>query len=1368
MDHTYDYLLPTCMLRRRSLSRNGIVSMETRGTHLYTDNIFDDTLRALEDDTCSEFSDRSYADARYYTRMKLWNSPFLERQFYSDSEDPASIVKDSSKDNSQFDLSLQQFLEWPDSSGGQESENEASVLPEATKFRRKSIERRKRPIRQHLSSRLTSPYKRQSLPKVVIDSDSDSLPQSEDEDVFKDEEIPRKELKAPEITSKSSISQKDSVKLTSKCNKTVDSDSDYKTYSDTSSERLDSNGSDFHREVDLTSLKSLMSSVLQKSENISNKLSQSKLNHDNKVRAASLTENKNSSGSNKKTETSIQQTGGEFKHFKVWLEKAQESLSHSEKAVQCLQLQLEDGKCFCGKGNTAESDDKIQTLQNKVEDLQRQLDNKTKECDNRCSDILTVARQLDVVEPGTENTSTDMLDKIIAEIKLLQSINAAVNPAHLSTISSIDKPTESVTDDTKTFRNQSEMREVLNLKIPDADKDRSTKILNSQSALPNDKEDHMQRILELTSQVEELQKTLTATEETVHCQTHKMKNYRNILIENGLLQRSRSNSVPSTMMNFNSQHNTEQKYKPSRRASLGDRMYDRRRSISPTSLSRRRLTSHGVQETGEDLLNLRKENSKLRFQINRLKSLLRSSQGRSPTSDSDLDVLSGNNNSQMPPKYALHIVKNWIDMVEKYLTDIDEYYQPVNGVAKIREGFSDVKTALLTISKICTSAKEGSTNGLSILDGNGLGPKYDESKSNDSSRDEMGSNSSQNHICGSRRGSCNGDGNRESGSLGAGTIPSCYLQKQQKVLNTCCRNSDNITGCCECSKICAQTPNGENWSVSRNAPQFVPKIIIKNCNRHDKHETNAFEIPDFEPIAESTDRSTEVSEFTYSIKTNQFRKRCFEELMAECKGIEETMKDLRVCKCSLDKIIDSYEEQIREPFRPDTVSSFQKQLHDLYELRTSLDGYINRNESLENVMHELKDSSESITQNLETELKHCHIIIQEQNIELAQKDSALKEANEHKVKCRDNSCKIQTELNSCKERVASLEKELQSTQATTKYNQQDEIKIRHDNTYSYKEMKPEVVPTISKLVNDIPALKTNMDELEVIASQWTMMESKYKTMLAQASNKVKQLISELEATKEKLKLNNLDTECLKVDLENARDTIEEQSAHLCDKTKLIDNMNSELKKRNIILREQDSLCRELTTKLDSLNKANEKLSSQLELTKHKCEDYKQQNDQHDKSTQEMRDQIAKLKAELTLTVQLRKSQEKLMMKEKKDLTEAKQLKDKHLYNLKVTYRELTKAKKDFRDKSRKLEEVMSTNRSLQTEVKVRERLMEKKGESLTDDVKQGMITDLLNELRVLREQVITVQDQNKNMKAKLILLNTQPKDKVDCKVDTAS
>jgi len=115
MDTEHDYLMPTCMLNRRRKANAG-QGFQTPKMNFQVnfDHLFDDTLRVLESDACSEISDRSYADASYYTRMKQGHSVFVERWLQPE----ASKYKppwERNRQSSEFDKSLQMFLEWPES-----------------------------------------------------------------------------------------------------------------------------------------------------------------------------------------------------------------------------------------------------------------------------------------------------------------------------------------------------------------------------------------------------------------------------------------------------------------------------------------------------------------------------------------------------------------------------------------------------------------------------------------------------------------------------------------------------------------------------------------------------------------------------------------------------------------------------------------------------------------------------------------------------------------------------------------------------------------------------------------------------------------------------------------------------------------------------------------------------------------------------------------------------------------------------------------------------------------------------------------------------------------------------------------------------
>jgi len=161
----------------------------------------------------------------------------------------------------------------------------------------------------------------------------------------------------------------------------------------------------------------------------------------------------------------------------------------------------------------------------------------------------------------------------------------------------------------------------------------------------DDLENLRQQLSDLVAKNSDLQHTLKATEETVHCQTQKMKLYRSMLVENGLMPRSRSNSLP------NSSDPTEpQSHRQSRRKSSDggtDKLHPRFRSASPLPrIGQGHLVSSSSADSigpeGVDRLN--RENSKLRQQVDGYRRVLQVFQSRSPsppTPDSERTEVDG-------------------------------------------------------------------------------------------------------------------------------------------------------------------------------------------------------------------------------------------------------------------------------------------------------------------------------------------------------------------------------------------------------------------------------------------------------------------------------------------------------------------------------------------------------------------------------------------------------------------------------------------------------------------------------------------------------------------------------------------------------
>lgn len=112
-------------------------------------------------------------------------------------------------------------------------------------------------------------------------------------------------------------------------------------------------------------------------------------------------------------------------------------------------------------------------------------------------------------------------------------------------------------------------------------------------------------VADLSARNHDLENILRATEETVRCQTQKMKHYRAMLVDNNLLPRSRSNSVPNipSMM-------SKESLSPmldAQNGSGGRRLFVesaamRCRSVSPTPVARKHQFNDDYQGDGSDRL----------------------------------------------------------------------------------------------------------------------------------------------------------------------------------------------------------------------------------------------------------------------------------------------------------------------------------------------------------------------------------------------------------------------------------------------------------------------------------------------------------------------------------------------------------------------------------------------------------------------------------------------------------------------------------------------------------------------------------------------------------------------------------------------
>lgn len=257
MDNSFDYLMPTSMSRAR-MSRS--LPPFTLG------GIFDQSLKALESDTCSDISEQSFAQFDSYDRLHQFRkADFGRSRSDTDLEEYVLPWEHSFKIGESFDKSLQNFLQWPNA----DSCNNVAADIDDFPSRRKGYEKKR-----HKS---VKPRNMKSIPKIKIQSENDSFQdiESTDDD---DSSVFSPGFRGSGDFDSSNFAPIDTSEKFEKGLKAGkpkwrhdrESDSDYRTYSDASSDRIIC--SENCNEADVDNLKFLMSSVFEKAEKITQKL----------------------------------------------------------------------------------------------------------------------------------------------------------------------------------------------------------------------------------------------------------------------------------------------------------------------------------------------------------------------------------------------------------------------------------------------------------------------------------------------------------------------------------------------------------------------------------------------------------------------------------------------------------------------------------------------------------------------------------------------------------------------------------------------------------------------------------------------------------------------------------------------------------------------------------------------------------------------------------------------------------------------------------------------------------------------------------------------------------------------------------------
>ena len=208
------------------------------------------------------------------------------------------------------------------------------------------------------------------------------------------------------------------------------------------------------------------------------------------------------------------------------------------------------------------------------------------------------------------------------------------------------------------------------------------------------------QITNLQNENKRLENLLEATEQTAHCQTQKMKNYRRMLADHGLLppgmQRSSSEQNLATGTGSSSKSDSASSERRSRLRSA-ENMGTRGRSASPAPHYK------GTDLTDND--KLKQENEKLREENKGYKNVLKFIQSGQQSPDSSVDDQDGETaKMEMPYK----ILSKWLDQLDKFLSnigtpDFNQSLSPTQQsttaeVDKLRKGIIHARGAIHSLS----------------------------------------------------------------------------------------------------------------------------------------------------------------------------------------------------------------------------------------------------------------------------------------------------------------------------------------------------------------------------------------------------------------------------------------------------------------------------------------------------------------------------------------------------------------------------------------------------------------------------------------------------------------------------------------------
>ena len=247
----------------------------------------------------------------------------------------------------------------------------------------------------------------------------------------------------------------------------------------------------------------------------------------------------------------------------------------------------------------------------------------------------------------------------------------------------------------------------------------------STSSLPEDL-DHLKKLVaELRARNKTLDNTLQATEETVRLQTQKMKHYKNMLIDHGLIPKSMSRStsdpnlakwspcVERVSRQSNRYHSTDNLSSHRNRSMSPSPAGMINRSLSPTpgAVYNGNISPKlGTRVHPEEFQKLVQDNEKLKNQIDGYKRVLKVFQDRSSsvTDSKDAKVDAQNMTGPQPisSESASCLLGNWLDMIDSFLLELSQGDQ--NGhmsvtastteVSRLRRGLVQARGVIQSLS----------------------------------------------------------------------------------------------------------------------------------------------------------------------------------------------------------------------------------------------------------------------------------------------------------------------------------------------------------------------------------------------------------------------------------------------------------------------------------------------------------------------------------------------------------------------------------------------------------------------------------------------------------------------------------------------